>query len=386
MPKKRILVFNDCFVMGGTEVLLVNLLNHLITKDCHITLLLPNPSDKNTLLERVSPDVPVKYIYQQELKGLKKWVYKNISIFYPNVFAKLVGFNQNEYDEIVCFKDGFYSILFSRTQLPKYLWIQNQPFPRNFTSHSIKDKLAFALNKLQIKRMNASFDKFDRIICVSDSCKKSYIDVYHGGTPRREIDVLYNALDISSIAKRAEEPIDLPAPSCLSFITVIRLSHEKTVDRLILTADKLRNEGYKFEIHILGDGAEFKKLRSMITEYNLDDYITMHGRISNPFPYMKRADWFVCPSSRESFALTLIETASLGTPVITTECGGPVDVIAGGKYGILTPNSLEGVYSAMKKVLDDPTLLPYFISKTDENMSRFNYQEWLSAVDKLLDV
>jgi len=372
--------------MGGTEILLVNLLNHIIKKDCEVTLLLPYPSDKNILLERVSQEVPVKYVFPKEPKGLKRWTYKNLLIFYPRLFAKLTGFDENDYDEIVCFKDGFYSILFSKTKLTKLLWIQNQPYPRDFTSKSLKEWFAFALNKKQIKRMNASFDKFDRIICVSDSCRRGYIDVYHDGVAKRDIEVLYNALDVSSITERSKEPIDLPDPTSLSFITVIRLSHEKTVDRVIISTDRLRNEGYKFEIHILGDGAEFEKLKAMITEYNVSDYITMHGRVPNPFPYMKRADWFLCPSSRESFALTLIESISLGTPVITTDCGGPEDVIARGKYGVFTENSLEGVYSAMKKVLDDPTLLPYFISKTDENMSRFNYQRWLNEVDNILGI
>lgn len=386
MAKKRILIFNDSFVMGGTEILLVNLLNHLAGKDCHTTLLLPNPSGANILLERVSSKITIKYIFQKELSGIKRWIYKNVSIFFPRIFAKLVGLNEKDYDEIICFKDGFYSILLSRLSIPKYLWIQNQPYPRDFSAKKLTDKLAFVLNRFQIRRMNTSFDRFDRIICVSDSCKKGYIDVYHGGKAKREIEVLYNALDTMEIAKKAEEKINLPVPTCLSFITVIRFSHEKTVDRLVLAADILRNEDYKFEIHVLGDGAEFEVIQSMIAEYELGDYITLHGRVSNPFPYMKRADWFVCPSSRESFALTLIESASLGTPVITTNCGGPVDVIAGGKYGILTENSLEGVYIAMKKVLDDPTLLPYYISKTDENMDRFNYQKWLEGIDKIVGV
>ncbi len=386
MQKKRILVFNDCFYMGGTEILLVNLLNHLIDKDCNVTLLLPNPSERNVLLERVSAKVPVKYIFPKELKGLKRWLYKNILIFFPNLFARLIGFDEKDYDEIVCFKDGFYSILFSKMHLPKYLWIQNQPYQRNYKGNTIREKFAYILNKRQIKRMTDSFDKFDRIICVSDSCKRGYIDIYHGGVAKRDIQVLYNALDLSGIEKKAEEPIDLPKPDYLCFVVVIRLSYEKTVERAILAADKLRNEGYRFEIRILGDGAEFDRLKAMITKYNLNDVITMYGRVPNPFPYMKRADWLLCPSSRESFALTLIEAISLGTPVITTDCGGPEDVVARGKYGVFTENSLEGVYSGMKKVLDDPALLPYYISKTDENMSRFEFQRWLREVDEVLGI
>lgn len=372
--------------MGGTEILLVNLLNHLVEKECDITLLLPNPSERNTLLDRVSSKVPVKYLFSTELTGLKKLLYKNILIFYPRLYAWLVGFRASDYDEVVCFKDSFYSILFSRLKQPKYLWIQNQPFERDYTSHNLKQWLSYTLNRFQINRMNRSFDMYDEVICVSDSSKKSYINLYHNGQAKREIRVLYNALDLSSIAERAKEPVDVPVSTGVSFIVVIRLSYEKTVDRIILASDRLKNEGYDFNILILGDGDEFDKLQKMISEYKLNDRIQMLGRVANPFPYMQRHDWFLCPSSRESFALTLLESTALGTPVITTDCGGPEDVIERGKYGILTENSPEGVYDGMKKVLDDPSLLPYFVSKTDECMKRFDYQKWLDEVDSILKV
>jgi len=372
--------------MGGTEILLVNLLNHLAGKECEVTLLLPNPSDQNVLLQRVSSGIRVKYIFPRELSGFKRLLYKNIQIFYPRIFAKLIGLKKNDYDEILCFKDGFYSIMLSRIDLPKYLWIQNQPFERDFHSNSFREWIGFALNRFQIKRMVASFDLFDRIICVSDSCRRGYINIYHNGTAKREIEVLYNALDLSGILEKAEEPLDLPKPNRLSFVVVIRLSHEKTVDRVILATDRLRKEGYDFEVRILGDGAEFEKLKSMITEYNLDEHIVMYGRVDNPFPYMKRADWFLCPSSRESFALTLLESITLDTPIITTDCGGPEDVVARGKYGVFLENSLEGVYSGMKKVMDNPQLLTYYKSLNAENLSRFSYPRWLSEVDSVLGV
>lgn len=386
MQKKRILIFNDCFYMGGTEILLVNLLNHLTEKYCDITLLLPNPSDKNTLLNRVSSEVLVKYIFSKELIGFKKFLYKNILIFYPRLYARLVDLKESDYDQVVCFKDCFYSILFSKYKLPKYLWIQNHPFERNFASRNLKEWLSYVLNRFQINRMNRSFDRYDEVICVSDSSRKSYIDMYHGGQAKRDIKVLYNALNLSSIAERALEPINFPVLASVSFIVVIRLSYEKMVDRIILASDRLRKEGYNFNFLIIGDGDELEKLQSMISDYGLNDRIQMLGWIANPFPYVKRCDWFLCPSSRESFALTLLESIALGTPVITTDCGGPKDVIEGGKYGILTENSSEGVYLGMKKVLDDPSLLPYFVSKIDECLQRFDYRKWLDEVDHILGV
>lgn len=372
--------------MGGTEILLVNLLNHLVEKEHNVTLLLPNPSEQNILLDRVSDKVIIKYIFQKELTGIKDTLYRNLLIFFPRIYQKMIDFSPKEYDKIICFKDCFHSIMFSRMNVEKYLWIQNHPFKTIYDSKSIKEYFAFILNRFQINRRNKSFVKFDKIVCVSDSSKREYINIYNKGNHKRELIVLYNALDLKGIAKRSEEFVHIPKLSGLSFVIVIRLSHEKTVDRAILAANRLREEGYKFNILILGDGAEYEKLKEMIFAYQLQDYISMLGRVSNPFPYMKRCDWLLCPSSRESFSLVLLEAISLGTPVITTDCGGPEDVVKRGKYGLFTENSFEGVYNAMKNVLDDPQLLPYYQSKKDENLARFDYSKWINSVDTILGI
>lgn len=386
MSQRRILIFNDCFVMGGTEILLVNLLNHLVNEDCRVTLLLPNPSEKNVLLDRVSDKVDIQYIFQKELSGIKRLLFKNLLIFFPRIYTRFVKFQEAEYDQIICFKDCFHAIMFSRMKTPKILWIQNQPFVRDYTSHSLKERLGYTLNRFQIDRMNRSFDMYDKIVCVSESCRDGYINIYHKGKQRTDLIVLYNALDLSDILMKAQEPVNLLNEPGLKFVVVIRLSYEKTVDRVIFAVERLIKEGYSLSVTILGDGMEFENLQSLIKDKNLQKYITMLGRVNNPFPYMKAADWFLCPSSRESFALTLLEAITLGTPVITTKCGGPEDVVGHGKYGLITENSQDGVYNGMKKVLDDSTLQIRYTSMQEECLSRFSYTNWLTDVETILEL
>lgn len=373
--------------MGGTEILLVNLLNHLVERDnCRVTLLLPNPSEKNVLLSRVSDKVEIKYLFKEEQVGLKRVFYKNLLIFLPALYSRLVKFRENDYDQIVCFKDCFHSIMFSQMKLFKVLWIQNQPFVRNYTSHSVREWLGYTLNRLQIVKMTRSFDKYDKVVCVSDSSKEGYINIYHRGKSQKELIVLYNALDLSNIVKKAEEPLVRKDVEGLKFIVVIRLSYEKTVGRVILAVERLLAEGYKLNVTILGDGMEFDNLQNQIKNRGLEQEVFMLGRVDNPFPFMKNADWFLCPSSRESFALTLLESITLGTPVITTQCGGPEDVVGHGKYGILTENSQEGVYQAMKKVLDDPSLRAHYVRTQEECLSRLDYSRWLKEVESILEL
>ncbi|MDH6354461.1 glycosyltransferase involved in cell wall biosynthesis [Dysgonomonas sp. PH5-45] len=384
---KRILFFNDCFYMGGTEVLLLDILNHLAEKQCEVTLLIPNPSERNKMLSEVSPKITIKYIYPKQPEGFKKKFYKNLSIFFPRIYAKKFGINEKDYDLIVAFKDTFYSIIFSRMNVRKLQWVHTQPFERDYGSHSLKEWIAMRLNEYHLYKMRKSFNRYDEIICVSDSCKNKYMDIYKKTVRKTDIKVLYNAMNLSGIAEKSELTVnDIPRFDGTLFIVVVRLSFEKTVDRTIKMTRKLLDEGYDFRVMILGDGPQYDNLKKLIAELNLEDKITMYGRVSNPYPYMRRADWLLCGSSIESFSLVLLEAISLGTPVIATDCGGPEDVIARGKYGMMIENSIDGVYTGMKTALDKPELKDYYNSLASENLTRFDYNKWIAEVDRLLGV
>ena len=122
---KRILFFNDGMEIGGTEKLLVSLLNHLAGKECVITLLLPMPSDKNILIEEISQSITIKYIYKENTSHLKRKLGENFMVFFPRLFAKWKGIKESDYDQIVCFKETFFARIFSKMRLPKILWIHN---------------------------------------------------------------------------------------------------------------------------------------------------------------------------------------------------------------------------------------------------------------------
>lgn len=383
---KRILFFNDSLTMGGTEIILIDLLNHLATK-AEVTLLLPEPSDKDVLLRKISPAVSIKYLYPDNLPHLQKKIWENIMIFFPCMFARQKGISESEYDEIVCFKETFFARIFAKMSIPKILWIHNIIYKRKYKTRSIREKLSVWLNKKQLKLVERSYDSFDKVICVSDAAKNAYVSVLHSGkTPKQNIEILYNAIDLSKVKEKAKEPIiDLPQGET-SFILVTRTSPEKRTDRLINAITRLKEEGYNFHVYILGDGMDSRAMREDLIKKEISQMITLKGRIDNPFPYILQSQWSLCVSERESFSLVLLESMALQTPVITTDCGGPRNIVDGGKYGILVDNSGEGVYQGMKSVLDNPTLSVKYSAYLDEAVSRFDYQGWLRSVEKLLTI
>lgn len=384
---KRILFFNDSLVKAGTEILLVDLLNHLVTRECEITLLLPEPSAQNVLLEKISSQVLIKYLYPDKISYWKHRIEDNLMIFFPRIYARRKGIQESDYDEVICFKESFFATVFSVMKIPKILWIHNIIYKRQYEVHSLKEKLAVWLNKRHLKRVQKSYDLFDKVICVSDAAKKSYISVLHNGQlPVQNIKVLYNAIDLTKVKDKSREPIeDLPSGRT-NFILITRASPEKRIDRLINAAHRLKNEGYDFHVYIIGSGLDAREMSDDLSLKDLENNLTLMGHLDNPFPYILQCNWSLCVSERESFSLSLLESMALKTPVITTDCGGPSDIVYNGKYGLLVKNSGEGVYEGIKAVLDDPSLSVKYSENLDKAVCRFDYSSWLDSVDRLLGV
>ena len=64
---------------------------------------------------------------------------------------------------------------------------------------------------------------------------------------------------------------------------------------------------------------------------------------------------FVNPALTEPFGLTLLEAAASGLPVVATENGGPVDIIANCRNGLLVdPLDKKAITGALLKILHNP--------------------------------
>ena len=64
---------------------------------------------------------------------------------------------------------------------------------------------------------------------------------------------------------------------------------------------------------------------------------------------------FVNPALTEPFGLTLLEAGASGLPIVATEDGGPADIVANCRHGLLIdPHDDEAIERAIHRVLDDP--------------------------------
>ena len=166
----------------------------------------------------------------------------------------------------------------------------------------------------------------------------------------RELVVCYNPLNVEDILRRASREIELPPETVHPiFIAVNRLVDVKENIRLLECVKQLGKD-YDFSLWIVGDGEERDNLEKYIQDNNLTN-VTLLGWQSNPYPFMKAADWFVSASTCETYGLTLQEANILEKPGLVATL--PVfEECADNKKNLLVDNRVEGLLKGMADILN----------------------------------
>src|SRR5699024_3083239 len=111
-----------------------------------------------------------------------------------------------------------------------------------------------------------SYKKFDNVVFVSHTALNGFEKFI--GTLSNSY-VLHNVIDEKKILKMSKEFVVAKPTNKDTFLSIGRLSIEKGYDRLIDATKRLNNENINFEIYILGEGDERKKLESLLAEGNI---------------------------------------------------------------------------------------------------------------------
>ena len=136
---------------------------------------------------------------------------------------------------------------------------------------------------------------------------------------------------------------------------------------------------------ITGEGEEYEQLDRYIKKNNLGDTIHLLGYQKNPYPLIHKADFFICSSRHESFSLVVAESIVLGTPVVTTDCTGPKELLGYGEYGLIVSNDVEGIEKGIKKMITDEPYRKRMREKIIERGSFFDTNRLIKEWEKELN-
>ncbi len=139
-------------------------------------------------------------------------------------------------------------------------------------------------------------------------------------------------------------------------VSVGRLVHQKNHSLTLEAVRRLRDEGLRLHLVIVGDGPLAGELRQQTAQLRLSEHVTFTGDVE-PVPYFDSADAFVLSSLFEGFALAVVEAMMRGLPPIRTQTEGAVDQIESGVSGLLfAPGDLIGLMDSVRLLASDPCL------------------------------
>lgn len=366
----KILFFIDSISGGGAEKVLRNLVNNMDQSKFDITVQTINDSVKaDTLLK---DGIRYKTINRFKNRILNKlyqyWIRlcAELKILYP-LYIK------DDYDiEVAYLECGPTKIIASSTnkKAVKIAWVHCD----------LEKKEGFGDS---IERIRKYYEKYDKIVCVSQSVKQSFKKLLGKdmGTT-----VLYNVNDENEILEKAELSIPFQRKGSGELIVAVgRLTRQKGFDRLIEACRLLRDKGYSFELWILGQGSEREKLEELIRKYRLEDRISLLGFVENPYPYIKKADILVCSSRYEGLSTVVTEGLILGKAIVTTACTGMKELLGDSEYGIITEDNSHALFNGIKEMLNTPDLLENYAGKAKQRGNLFKKRATVEVTENFFE-
>lgn len=345
---KKILFGITSLTLGGAERVLVDLANALCDK-YEITIF--TIYAKGELEKQLNNKIKLKSLYDEaylELSPLKRKfvVPLEVLLLKKKIYKKYI---KDNYDVEIAFLEGPITRLFSinNKNTKKIAWIHND-ITKVF-GNGLKSKL----KKILDKRI---YSKYDTIVFVSeDNLKKfnkEYKDIRNKYLEPIKKEVIYNYIDKENIIKKAEEKNDdiVFNKDRINFVTVARLVEQKGIDRLIEIHSRLIKNGLKHNFYIIGDGPEKEKLEILIKKQKIEETFKLLGKKENPYPYIKKADYFCLLSRFEGYGMVLEEAKILDKPIIITDTAAR-EAVENYENARIFKNTEDGIYNGLENII-----------------------------------
>ena len=209
-----------------------------------------------------------------------------------------------------------------------------------------------------------------RVYCAAiESMSRSVIfcsKALAGGYPRfsGKASVVYNGLPFppvhDRIAARAEACKGLGIDAGAKLVAAAGALHPgKDYLTFLAAAEKVARRVEEAVFLIAGAGSESytNLLRQRIRDLRLESRVRLLGWRDDIQDLLAGVDVLVISSEQESFGLTAIEALAVETPVVSTRCGGPEEVLADGVTGLLVPvKDPHAMADAIVRLLQDAEL------------------------------
>lgn len=372
---KNILFFMETVDFGGAETVFTNIIKNINKSKFCIKVV--TERDHELFTDEIKAAVPYDCFIKTERSAVRDFWNKIVIKLSLVLSEKNIRkyFIRGNYDVEVAFCEGYSTKIIGNSgkrNCKKIAWVHTDviknPWSEKIFGSAEEEKKCY--------------EKFDAIVCVAETMKESFIKKYGMA---EKVHVLYNPLDFESVIKKSAEKTDFNFGDGMKFVLAGTFIKIKGFDRFVKVCKRLKDDGEHFSALIMGDGEEKENIKKIIAETNLGDTVKILDFQTNPYKYIAHSDVYVCSSYAEGYSTAVSESVALNVPVITTECSGMREIFGKNECGIICENSEDGLYNAMKKVLNDPSLLKKFSAEEKKRANDFSLKKRMKAIEDFIE-
>lgn len=187
---------------------------------------------------------------------------------------------------------------------------------------------------------------------LAESYRRNFprLDAFHGvslaigqeaqkyaAAPAR-IRTIYSGLDLDRLPFEPRLDYWSSTERPLQLLSVGRAHWKKGYHYALDCCKMLKDRGFDFRYTIIGAAGD-EELLYKRRAWGLEEAVTLEGRVgfTEVAHCMRTADLLLLPSVEEGVANVVLEAMAVGTPVLSTDCGGMAEVIEEGRTGWLVP-------------------------------------------------
>ena len=370
--KKKVTFYCDSMNKGGTEKATLDLINSLPVDKYDITLV--QLAKGGYYQQFLRKDITIKEIIPVPPKKSFKWFYR-LKRLYKKIPARInhALFIGNKQDVEIACGYGYPNKIVSKSKnAKKVLWVH----------------MDVSLDKNEVPNMTREkgkeyFKNIDEIVCVSLECADRFNGKFGLSNKTKTI---YNIVPTNIIKKLADKDSSVAFDNRIfNIVSVGRLTWQKGFDILLEEFEFVIQKNNLVHLYIIGQGEDYEKLLNIVKEKKLEAYVSLLGYLDNPYPLIKNADLYVCSSRHESFGLTIVESMALGTPVLSTRCTGPNEIIENDYYGKQVDDTPGSIAAGIIGMIGRTDELKKYSQRGKERIKIFDTDAIIKEWEKIIN-
>ena len=342
---------------GGTQRMMVNVLNEISTENKRKILYLYNYTPESSIEKQLNKNVKV---FKCERKGILKHFFRALyllKILHAENITKIVSFA----------KQGTYLAIFSR------LFYTSRGIPIIYRMVSVEEEInnsRFYLIK-KVKHFLYVYvlcRNVKSIISQSNAMTESFSKRIPESI-RKKIITINNLLPVDNILLKAQETTNIK----FDFLLFVgRLTEEKNIEKIIYAYHHIHNR-IKEKLVIIGEGILKKELRCLIKKLDLAEKVILLGYQENPYKYLAKAKALILFSRYEGMPNVVLESMLCKTPVIVSDFKGVKDLVIDEVTGlIVTGLDIQLLSNKMKYLIGKEQLQKNICNEAYKYILGFN--------------